>query len=105
MKQIESIPKRFTKGQIFLERILNKLGFQTVLEYSVGLYYIDIFVPELNLGIEFEGMGHFKRRDAKRDKEIFNNSGIRIARIKQKQLNERDIQKIIGGLENENFDR
>ena len=92
MKQIESIPKRFTKGQLKLEKLLNTLGFQTVLEYEAGQYFIDIYIPEISLGVEFDGMGHFKRRDVKRDKEILDNLGIKIIRIKERELNEKAIQ-------------
>ena len=71
-----------------LEKILNDLGFQTVLELEVGDYRIDVFVPELNCAFEYDGEGyHMKRRDQVRDAEINKISGLNIIRVTGKNLN------------------
>lgn len=75
--------KKFTNEQIKLQRILTEMGFETILEYVVGKYSIDIFCPELNLGFEYDGPMHSlsKKKDISRDSEIFVDYGIRIMRI------------------------
>lgn len=75
-------PKRLTKGQLELEKIINSLGFEIILEKEFGNYRIDLFLPELNKGIEFDGIGHLKKRDKKRDEFIKDNFGVEILRIK-----------------------
>jgi very-short-patch-repair endonuclease len=78
-----SLPIRFTKGQLALQKIIEKeIGLQTILEYEAGDYLIDIFCPECNVGFEFDGPFHGKRRDSKRDKEILEQHKIFIFRVK-----------------------
>jgi very-short-patch-repair endonuclease len=77
-----SLPKRFTKGQLELQKIIeDKVGLQTILEYQVNEYYIDIYCRECNIGFEFDGPFHSKNRDIKRDKEILDSKGIKIFRV------------------------
>ena len=92
MKQLD-ISKRFTKGQLKLEKILNGIGFSTVLEYEVGNYSIDIFVPELNTGFEYDGAFHFRKRDELRDKNLMHLYNIKVVRIKGEGLNERTVRQ------------
>jgi very-short-patch-repair endonuclease len=78
------LPIRYTKGQLALQKIIEKeIGLQTILEYPVGDYSLDIFLPELgDRAVEFDGPLHGKRRDAKRDQIILEQSGIKIMRVK-----------------------
>jgi len=78
---IRDFETKYTAGQMKLEKIVNDLGFQTVLEYEVGSYSLDLFIPEMHVGIEFDGPFHWKKRDAKRDAIIFEMEGISILRI------------------------
>lgn len=64
-----------------LQKIIEDLGFETVLEKQFGRYIIDIYLESDNKGIEYDGVGHYKRRDAKRDKYLKDNFGIDILRI------------------------
>jgi very-short-patch-repair endonuclease len=74
---------RYTKGQLELQKIIEKdIGLQTILEWHVEPYFLDIFLPELNKAVEYDGWGHGKNRDKKRDKEILEKYGIEILRIK-----------------------
>jgi very-short-patch-repair endonuclease len=73
--------KQYTKGQMELEKIINDLGMQTVLEYHVGDYIIDIFLPETNQGVEFDGPVHNKKHDARRDAWLLENYNIKIYRV------------------------
>lgn len=78
-----------TKGQLKLAKILNQLGFETTLEYRLGPYYVDVWVGELGVALEFEGPIHGlrKKRDAERDKELLETYGV----SKVIHLTEKDI--------------
>ena len=96
MRQQDSQSKRFTKGQMKLEKILNDLGFSTVLELEIGQYRVDVFIPELKCIFEYEGKGyHMKRRDKIRDTEIKEMSGYQIIRVFGKNLNPEYIKQQI----------
>jgi very-short-patch-repair endonuclease len=75
------LPTRFTKGQLQLEKIIKEVGLETILEYERGPYKIDIFCNEVNKGFEYDGIGHHKNRDKKRDQYILDNFGIKIMRV------------------------
>jgi very-short-patch-repair endonuclease len=77
--------KRYTNEQMRLQKILREMGFETILEYAVKDYSIDIYLPEFNLGIEYDGPMHSlsKKRDANRDYDIFMETGIRLMRIRK----------------------
>lgn len=71
-----------------LEKILNGLGFSTVLELEIDNYRVDVFVPELNTAFEYDGKGfHMKKRDKVRDAAIKASSGIKVIRVTDKNLN------------------
>jgi len=74
--------KRFTAGQMELQKIITSLGIETILEKQVGNYIIDIYLPEVNRGVEFDGPKHSKKRDKNRDAWIKDNFGIEIFRVK-----------------------
>ena len=73
--------KRFTAGQMKLQEIITSLGMETILEYQVGCYIIDIYLPEVNKGVEFDGPKHAKKRDKKRDIWVKENFDIDIFRV------------------------
>lgn len=87
MRQSDSQAKRFTGGQMKLEKILNDLGFSTVLELEIEEYRVDVFVPELKCCFEHDGKGfHMKRRDQYRDSRIKELTGYKVIRISGKNL-------------------
>jgi very-short-patch-repair endonuclease len=87
MRQQDSQVKRFTGGQMKLEKLLNELGFQTVLELEIENYRVDIFVPELNCIFEYDGKGyHSKRKDKERD-EVLLGMGYITIRVAGDNLN------------------
>jgi len=96
VKQQEAQSKRFTGGQMKLEKILNDLGFSTVLELEIDNYRVDVFVPELKLCVEFDGKGyHMKKHDRERDKHITEVSGFKVIRVNGDNLNTEYIKKKI----------
>lgn len=82
------IPKSRTRGQLYLERLLNELGLKTDLEHQIGKYFVDVWVEELKTAFEFDGPGHglLKKHDEVRD-EWFKSQGIRTIRVSYKGLN------------------
>ena len=68
---------------------MNKLGFQTVLEYQVGEYFLDVFVGELNTAFEYDGPWHglSKKHDIKRD-EWLKQQGISVIRVNDEILDD-----------------
>jgi len=75
------VRKRFTDGQMQLQKIIEDLGFETILERKFGDYSVDIFLPEVNKAIEYDGIGHYKKRDSKRDQILLEVYGIMVLRI------------------------
>ena len=78
-----------TKGQLRLEKLLNQLGFETILEYRLGPYSVDIFLAEQGIAVEFDGPSHGlrKKKDAERDKELVETYRVsKVIRITEKDL-------------------
>ena len=63
-----------------------ELGLTTYLEYQVGTYSLDIYLPELKLGVELDGITHSRRKDHKRDTYIQNRHNIEVIRFKNKEI-------------------
>ena len=76
-----------TPEQIKVFGWCHDLGLTTLLEYNVPPYYLDIYLPELKLGIELDGPMHSRKKDAKRDGFIKRRYDIDIWRYKNKHLN------------------
>ena len=47
---------------------------------------MDVYIPDMKLGIEIDGPLHLSRRDRKRDQELKNNYGVDIWRLPLKIL-------------------
>ena len=96
---MNTIKKRYTEGQIKLQGIIESLGFETILEKKFGDYFIDIFLPEIGKGIEWDSIGHYKKRDNKRDKILLNEYDIPVLRItdlKDKELGKKILEFCLG---------
>ena len=61
---------------------ISALGVRYMEEYPVGLYHIDIYLPELVLGVEVDGPQHNRKKDEIRDATILKEWEIPIVRIK-----------------------
>ena len=48
-----------TFDELVINYILNKLGHNTILQYKLNKYKIDIYLPDKSIGIEFLGPSHF----------------------------------------------
>ena len=60
---------------------LDEYGIPYQEEYPVGVYSVDIYIPDIKLVVEIDGPQHDKRKDVKRDAEIERATGMRIVRI------------------------
>ena len=78
--------KTDTTHQLLINRWIEGLGIGTVLEQPFGGYLVDIFIPDLNLGIEVDGPYHHKKRDLKRDEYLKQTHDVDIWRIPIKQM-------------------
>ena len=78
--------KTDTKHQLLINRWIEELGIGTVVEQPFGDYLLDIFIPDLNLGIEVDGPYHLKRRDSNRDEYLKQVHGVDIWRIPIKDM-------------------
>ena len=84
-----------TKEQLEVFNWCQELGLACEMEYSVSRYHLDIYLPEIKLGIELDGIGHLKKRDRKRDGFIKRRYGIDIWRYKNKEINSLTKSKFI----------
>ena len=75
---------------------LSELGVQYVEEYPVEKFSIDLYLPELNLGVELDGMYHRPKHDQARDELIRLFSGIPIIRIKVGTPKQKCLETIFG---------
>ena len=92
--------KTDTNHQRLINRWIKEIGIGTQLEYEVGKYSIDIYVPDLLLGIELDGPWHLRKRDKKRDEYILEDHGIEVWRIPIKDINMSFKQKFIDDILN-----
>jgi len=71
-----------------LHRILSELGFQVRDNAEYGLFKIDCVTELEGIGFEADGKLYhaWKKKDKKRDEELFENYGISIVRIPEKFL-------------------
>ena len=82
-----------------LQEIITSIGMETILEKRFGNYIVDIYLPEVNKAIEFDGPHHLKKRDAKRDrwlKENFNIDVFRVKDLRRLELKDELIEFICG---------
>jgi len=94
---IVDVQKKFTGGQLALEKILNNMGFSTILEYQVGKYFIDVFVPECNIGFEYNSKYHIsKTSDERRKKDIQERFQIPLMHLEAKTMKDKSrLKKMI----------
>ena len=77
-----SLKTRFTKPQLDLQKHIEKeIGLETILEYPADKFFLDIYCPEINCGVEYDGPFHHKNKDIKRDAIILETCKIKIFRI------------------------
>ena len=61
-------------------RWLDELDVGYTEEYPVGQYTIDIYIPDMRLGVELDGPQHVKKKDIIRDHKILT-AGMAVVQI------------------------
>ena len=91
--------KKDTPEQFKMAEWVKEAGFGSILEQDFEPYVVDIYIPDLLLGLEIDGPFHLKKRDANRDSYIKDNYKIEIWRFSLKEvktsLKEEFINKLI----------
>ena len=80
---------QFTGGQMALHRLLHKMGFSPELEVPFGNYCVDIYLRSCHVAIEFDGPGHNKKHDQRRDKELYDKCELPVYRVEKVDGNTR----------------
>jgi len=77
-------------------RWLSELGVSYTTEFPVGRWSLDIYIRELNLGVEVDGPQHSHKKDALRDKQILEQFDIPIVRIPVGTKKRKCLEAILG---------
>ncbi len=95
----DELPRSHTAPHLELAQVIRDLGLQVELEYPVGLYSLDILVPEAWCGVEYDGLGHGQprqvERDQDRDSQIMTLAAIPILRVGPIMLYEPDLKRLL----------
>lgn len=78
--------KRFTPEQKRVAAWIRELGLSHSFEAEFDSYWVDVYVPELNLAIELDGPYHFSSSDARRDEILGGKFGLEVWRFKNNQI-------------------
>mgnify|MGYP005834554647 CR=1 FL=1 len=96
MKGKDSPRTKYTNGQLKIYDIVQDLGFSADLEVEFAPYVVDIYIHEVHVAIEFDGHFHWKKRDARRDKELFDVYFLPVLRL-TKEFPKMEVKKKILG--------
>ena len=68
---IAGFPESMSVGQRTVSSFLNSIGLTVDVEAKIGNRFADVYLPELNTVVEFDGPTHqFASVDSKRDEEL-----------------------------------
>jgi len=81
LRNTDSSRTEYTNGQLWLNCRINELGFSTEMEREFLPFQVDIYVHETHSVVEYDGMGHWKKRDQKRDYFLEKTYGLKVLRI------------------------
>jgi len=78
--------KKDTPQQFLVASWLKEAGFGTTLEEDFPPYVVDVYIPDLHLGIELDGPHHFRKRDAIRDENLLSEYSLEIWRFNNTEI-------------------
>ena len=78
--------KKDTPQQFLVAAWVREAGFGTSLEEDFPPYVVDVYVPDLHLGIELDGPHHFRKRDAIRDAKLLSEYSLEIWRFNNTEI-------------------
>ena len=78
--------KKDTPQQFLVAAWVKEAGFGTTLEEDFPPYVVDVYIPDLHLGIELDGPHHFRKRDAIRDEKLLSEYSLEIWRFNNAEI-------------------
>ena len=78
--------KKDTSQQFLVAAWIREAGFGTTLEEDFPPYVVDVYIPDLHLGIELDGPHHFRKRDAIRDENLLSEYSLEIWRFNNTEI-------------------
>lgn len=101
VKHIESIggPRMGKNEKKILDIISAKIGYKIIRQYVVSGYWVDGYIPELNIVVEVDEYRHstiYKEADKTRENNIKKEIGCRFVRVKDDMLQDfNDVKDVI----------
>jgi very-short-patch-repair endonuclease len=92
--------KKDTRQQFMIATWVKEAGFGSSLEEDFPPYVVDVYISDLHLGIELDGPHHFKKRDQKRDEELFRDHELIIWRYSNTEITDKFKSSFIKNLMN-----
>ena len=81
-----NLRKKDTPHELMVLEWVRSTGLRANSQEDFPPYVVDVYIPDMKLGIEIDGPLHLSRRDRKRDQELKNNYGVDIWRLPLKIL-------------------
>ena len=78
--------KKDTPQQFLVASWIKEAGFGTTLEEDFPPYVVDVYIPDLHLGIELDGPHHFRKQDAIRDENLLSEYNLEIWRFNNTEI-------------------
>ena len=78
--------KKDTPQQFLVAAWIREAGFGTSLEEDFPPYVVDVYIPDLHLGIELDGPPHFRKQDAIRDERLLSEYEPELWRLKNTEI-------------------
>ena len=80
-----TLPRDYTKQEKLVEQCLDVTGLRYDNQVEFGKYTVDFYIDEIKTVVEADGIyGHLKKRDRKRDAELYKLGVEHIIHIKEK---------------------
>ena len=81
-----NLRKKDTPHELMVLEWVRSTGLDANPQEDFPPYVVDVYIPDMKLGIEIDGPLHLSRKDKKRDQELKNNYGVDIWRLPLKIL-------------------
>ena len=81
-----NLRKKDTPHELMVLEWVSSTGLGANPQEDFPPYVVDVYIPDMKLGIEIDGPLHLSRKDKKRDQELKNNYGVDIWRLPLKIL-------------------
>ena len=81
-----NLRKKDTPHELMVLEWVRSTGLGANSQEDFPPYVVDVYIPDMKLGIEIDGPLHLSRKDKKRDQELKNNYGVDIWRLPLKIL-------------------